>query len=149
MNPELPQVRPSAEVMPQIPGGVEYFPDGTRRTVESRPTYSPEQQSTRPEAAPQPAPVAPPIDTAQVVLPQVPQPAPVAPGVSGVADAPLIAADDDLLEKEWVDKVKKIIALTKGNPHEQARSIAALQADYLKKRYNRTVGESDSAQMAG
>lgn len=148
MNPELPQVRPGAEATPQIPGGVEYFPDGTTRTVESRPAYSPEQQMARPEAAPQPAPVLPQVGSSQLAAPQVLQPAQaIPPSTSPVSDAPTIAADDDLMEKEWVDKAKKIIALTKGNPYEQAKSIAALQADYLKKRYNRTVG--DSKQMAG
>ena len=38
---------------------------------------------------------------------------------------------------------KKIIALTKDNPYERNRVIAQLQADYLKKRYNKTLGQND------
>ena len=56
---------------------------------------------------------------------------------------PLLAADEDLIEKEWVDKLKSIISLTKDDPYERARVIAQLQADYLKKRYNRTLGQAE------
>lgn len=140
MNPELPQVRASTEAMPQIPGGAEYFPDGSVRTPELRPT-TPERPAPSPVEQPtQPSQVAP--ATAPVI------PAPQAPLIgpstdtSIVAGAPAIAGDDDLIEKEWVEKAKKIIALTKGNPYEQAKAISALQADYLKKRYNRELGES-------
>ena len=34
-------------------------------------------------------------------------------------------------------------ALTKDNPYERNRVIAQLQADYLKKRYNKTLGQND------
>ena len=65
------------------------------------------------------------------------------PGVVVDDDTPLVAADEDLIEREWVDKVKKIIALTKDNPYERNRVITQLQADYLKKRYNKTLGQND------
>ena len=82
------------------------------------------------------------------VLPTVPLPAtpavqaPVSTTTS-TDDTPLIASDDDLIEKEWVDKLKRIITLTKDDPYERARVIAQLQADYLKKRYNREMGQSN------
>ena len=146
MNPELPQVRPNAEIAPQIPGGIEYFPDGSSRSVESRPTYSPERQPAHQEQLSPQAPVTP-VDLTQLATPQVVQP--ISQPTDGVATGlPAIAADDDLMEKEWVDKVKKIIDLTRGNPYEQAKSVAALQADYLKKRYNRTIGEVSGEQTA-
>lgn len=144
MNPELPQVRPQIEAMPQIPGGAEYFPDGTVKTPESLPA-SPERQPAPVEQAPA-QPQAPPLSTTPVAVPQAPTPT-AGPIVAPVSDTPVIAADEDLIEKEWVDKVKKIIALTKGNPFEQAKAIAALQADYLKKRYNRNIGESEDQQL--
>ncbi|OYX39842.1 hypothetical protein B7Z00_00275 [Candidatus Saccharibacteria bacterium 32-50-10] len=141
MNPELPQVRPSTEQMPQIPGGIEYFPDGTARTPEKMP--NPERPSSV-EQMPRASHTVPTIAAPNVALPQVPAPSDTsAPANSPVVDLPAIAADDDLIEKEWVDKAKKVIALTKGNPYEQARAIAALQADYLKKRHNREIGESN------
>ena len=57
-----------------------------------------------------------------------------------LGDTPAMAADDDLIEKEWVDKAKKIITVTRGRPYEQAKAIALLQADYLKKRHGRELG---------
>lgn len=137
MNPELPQVRSQAEKMPQIPGSVEYFPDGTNKSPEQAPSH--EQQASQVEQLTQAAQAMPYVAAPPVALP-TPPPAVSIPVTSG---APAMAADDDLIEKEWVDKVKNIIALTKGNPYEQAKAIAALQADYLKKRYNRESGESN------
>ena len=136
MNPELPRVHPNGEAMPQIPGGAEYFPDGMVRSPETLP--APEQQPAQVEQLTQTAQAMPPMAVPQVAAPVAPatQPAPL------TDDTPVVAADDDLIEKEWVDKLKKIITLTKGNPYEQAKAIAALQADYLKKRYNRELGES-------
>lgn len=55
-------------------------------------------------------------------------------------DTPLVAADEDLIEKEWVDKAKKIIAQTKEDPHARELQIKQLQIEYVKKRYGRLIG---------
>ena len=70
-------------------------------------------------------------------------PAPTEP-VSQVVQAsddsnPLVAGDDDLIEKEWVDKAKKIIQETRSDPYIQEREVSKLQADYMKKRYGKDV----------
>jgi hypothetical protein len=49
---------------------------------------------------------------------------------------PLIAGDEDLIEKEWVDKAKKIINETKSDPYKQEVAIVGLRCDYKNKRYN-------------
>lgn len=139
MNPEVPQVRSSPESIPQIPGSAEYFPDGTNRSPERAP-INPEQQNSNVEHLTQAAQAMPYVNPVPVAAPVVPPPAVSIPITQG---APAAAQDDDLMEKEWVDKVKNIIALTRGNPYEQAKAIAALQADYLKKRYNRDIGEGN------
>ena len=54
---------------------------------------------------------------------------------------PSSAADDELIEKEWVDKAKQIVAQTKGDPHGQEKAVSRLQADYLKKRYGKDLGK--------
>lgn len=137
MNPESQPVRPNIEAVPQIPGATEYLPGGPQSPELGQ--RSPEQQA--------PAPVEQLTQSAQSAAPAVAVPVadPALPTATTAVisddDNPAIAADDDLIEKEWVDKVKKIITLTKGNPHEQAKAIASLQADYLKKRYNRVLGE--------
>ncbi|HEY1086026.1 MAG TPA: hypothetical protein VGE34_04890 [Candidatus Saccharimonadales bacterium] len=57
-------------------------------------------------------------------------------------DTPQAAGDDDVIEKEWVDKAKKVISETKDDPYKQERAVSKLQADYLRKRYGKQLGES-------
>lgn len=59
-----------------------------------------------------------------------------------VGDTPLTANDDDLIEKEWVDKAKKIVAETKDDPFRREAAVTQLQKDYQKKRYGRGLGEA-------
>lgn len=57
-----------------------------------------------------------------------------------VNDNPSVASDDELIEKEWVDKAKKVIAETKDDPYRREQEVSRLQADYLSKRYGRELG---------
>jgi hypothetical protein len=59
-------------------------------------------------------------------------------------DLPAVAADEDLIEKEWVDKAKQIISQTEGDPAQREKEVGRLQADYLKKRYGRDIGEASA-----
>lgn len=52
---------------------------------------------------------------------------------------PLVAGDDDLIEKEWVEKAKKIVQDTKADPYAQEKEVSKLQADYIKKRYGKEI----------
>jgi Txe/YoeB family toxin of Txe-Axe toxin-antitoxin module len=54
-------------------------------------------------------------------------------------DNPANAGDEDVIEKEWVDKAKKIVTQTKDDPYKQEQEVSKLQADYLKKRYGKDV----------
>lgn len=54
-------------------------------------------------------------------------------------DAPMVAADEDLIEMEWVNKAKKIINDTKSDPYLQEREVSKLQASYLQRRYGKDV----------
>lgn len=72
-------------------------------------------------------------------------PAPVSqstPVPTATDDLPLVANDDDLIEKDWVDKAKKIIIETKDDPYRREQEVSKLQADYLRKRYGRELGAS-------
>jgi hypothetical protein len=57
-------------------------------------------------------------------------------------DNPTTAGDDDLIEAEWVNKAKKIIAETRDDPHRREQEVGKLQADYLRKRYGKELGSS-------
>lgn len=52
---------------------------------------------------------------------------------------PSVASDDDLIEKEWVEKAKQVVAKTRNDPHAQDVAVGKLQADYLKKRYGKVT----------
>jgi len=53
---------------------------------------------------------------------------------------PMIANDDDLIEKEWVDRAKKIVSENRDDPYKQEEAVSELQKDYQKKRYGRETG---------
>jgi hypothetical protein len=86
-----------------------------------------------------------PVTAPQSVLPPLPpaaNDAPVAPSAPA-DDTPLIANDDDLIEKEWVDKAKQILATTKDDPYRREREVSKLQIEYLRKRYGKELAQSD------
>jgi len=58
---------------------------------------------------------------------------------SSNATTPTVAADDDVIEKEWVNKAKKVVSDTKGDPYRQEHEVSKLQADYMQKRYGKQV----------
>lgn len=58
---------------------------------------------------------------------------------AAVDTSPQVAADNDEIEKVWVDKAKKIVQQTKGDPYMQERATSRLQADYMKKRFDKDV----------
>ena len=83
----------------------------------------------------------PPSTTPAPVLPTpVVQDAPVQAATATSDDNAMLAADDDLIEKEWVDRAKKILNDTRDDPHIREREISKLQAEYIQKRYGRIIG---------
>lgn len=51
-----------------------------------------------------------------------------------------LGADDlDLIEKEWVMKAKEVVDHTQNDPYLQSKELSKIRADYIKKRYNRTI----------
>ena len=105
-------------------------------------TASPEhvEQRSAIELAPPPPPPAMPV------VPPVVQPA-ADPALQATSDPtavnPIAANDDDVIEKEWVDRAKQVILQTRNNPFAREKAIGELQRDYLMKRYGRQVGASN------
>ena len=103
---------------------------------------APEKHETEPQAIDTGAPVAP---APVVQLPSVPiaqQQDPAAAQQS--SDNPIVASDDDLIEKEWITKAKQVVQSTKSDPYMQEAEVSRLQADYLKKRYGKDIKLSSS-----
>lgn len=144
MEPQLPAPRPSGEMGPLPSGGeAPRFPGPL--SPEQAPQVAPETQPERGQAHEQqvasqggdPTFAAPPI----AAMPQISQPATAQPVAQPAQPAvnPATAADEDLIEKEWVERAKKIVASTKNDPYLQEQEVSKLQADYLMKRYGKDV----------
>lgn len=135
MNPDkLPAPQASPEY--QAPGfGAEQ--QLSPETAGERPHEQERAPAQAEQNSPPPAIVPVPLPPAVVPVPVAPQPA------DDATSGPTIAADDDLIEKEWVDKAKKIIAETKDDPYRREQEVSRLQADYLRKRYGKELGVSN------
>ena len=83
-----------------------------------------------------PMPAAPAADVTDV--PAVPA-ANEAPKTASATNAPELADDGDLIEKEWVLKVKQIVRATSNDPYEQNVQLTALKAEYMQKRYGKQI----------
>ena len=72
-------------------------------------------------------------------------PQPVADDVVTTASAvvPSTADDGDLIEKEWVHKAKSIVDRTREDPYVQSKELTEFRADYMQKRYNKTIKLSE------
>jgi len=138
MEPQLPSPSHSPE------NGPAHFPGGEVFSGANQPENAPEQaerQETREQHVGGPAGDPSAVQPAAPALPPLPTIAPPAKSTAPVTDDtnPATASDDDLIEKEWVEKAKNVVANTKHDPYLQGQEVSKLQADYLKKRYGKTV----------
>lgn len=117
------------------------------RPEQGRPAHGMERQPERKSGQRSEKPHVEPLGSPPPVVPVLPVPddpqvaddfdaVPVTP-VAG--STPAIADDADLIEQEWVDKAKEIVARTKDDPYQQNKEISRVKADYLKKRYNKDL----------
>jgi hypothetical protein len=58
-------------------------------------------------------------------------------------DAPSVADDGDIIEKEWVLKAKQIVMRTRQDPYLQTKELHKFKAKYMKKRYNKIIETVD------
>lgn len=145
MEPQLPKPQIGPESLPAreaVPSTGESFnvpapSEGLRAPIEQG-AETKEVRADSPSGDPVSAPpIAPPP------VPVVAQPSLTDDSqISGVA-TPAAAGDDDLIEKEWVDRAKQIVAKTRDDPRAQDEAIGRLQADYLKKRYGKIISSND------
>jgi|SRR5665213_1908238 len=130
---ELPL--PAMEPLPPTSNNRENVPLGSR--PEASPAYA--------ESLPTPK-----LPSAGSSIPTIPLPmsqaSPVTPidpatsnSVSTTPVASPIVDDGDLIEKAWVDKAKQIVERTRDDPHKQSEAITVFKADYMKKRYGKTI----------
>lgn len=125
----MPPVAP-VEAAPMAPRTQEQL--STESRIESSAEQSRREVATALQAAAPALPtVAPPPATAQA-----------APSGPAQSSNPLAAADEEMIEKVWIDRIKEILRDTKEDPHARETQISALQRDYIQKRYGITIGEA-------
>lgn len=136
MNPELPAPQATPENKPPQQQSGEFTANNEAVGEQS---HESEQSVQRGENQPSQTPPPVPVPAPTVVsLPTIPTPS-----AQDDTSTPTIAADDDLIEKEWVDKAKQIIAETQNDPFRREQEVNRLQADYLRKRYGKELGTSN------
>lgn len=137
MNPQANESSPSFS-LPEV------SPDKQPVTAaqEQQTAHKSEKQSAVALEQSVPAPAASAAPPAQTTSDTASQQAVPATGGSA-SNMPQIADDTDLIEKEWVDKAKEIVARTAHDPYLQNKEVTKMRADYLKKRYDKDVKLSD------
>jgi hypothetical protein len=136
MNPS-----PNEGLQLPTPVSSEQLPDahgaeaGNQSAPEQAPASSQEQQRTAAQAAVAAIPVLP-----------MPGQAKASSATASTDDSattqvttPAAADDQDLIEKEWVNKAKQIVERTREDPYQQSEQLTAVKADYMQKRYNKTI----------
>lgn len=127
-SPETLPGLPNPETTPEIPlQSPERGPAAAPERAPEQAAQSQAAMAAQPVPISLPTPIAPTVDDTQATAPD---------------DLPAVAGDDDLIEKEWVDKAKQIISETHDDPARREKEVSRLQADYLKKRYGKQLGVS-------
>jgi hypothetical protein len=78
-----------------------------------------------------------------VVLPAADDPSLIA--NNGQASTVPAGADIDVIEKEWVEKAKTIVARTKDDPHVQAVELSTIKREYVKNRFGKILPDNKAA----
>jgi len=129
--------QPNIELPPQ--------PFGPEEDLEKLPGQpsAPERTGNQPAVAAPPPPVDP---TLLAPLPHAQTPTTIVVTTPlTTTDTGLSAQDSDLIEKEWVEKAKDIVAQTQDDPYHQKKEISKVKAEYIHKRFNKTVKTDDTA----
>jgi hypothetical protein len=117
-------------------------PAGTANSVAETAPAAPEQAATVGQSAPSARPATP-IAAPPIMLPLPPMPQTDAPQndipVMTQDSASAIVDDGDLIEKEWVNKAKLIVERNRDDPYKQSEELTVFKADYLKKRYDKSI----------
>ncbi len=136
-GPNQPEQNPESLASPDNTRKMEKFPIGALEQLGGNESGERSGTLNAPQAA---------ADATTLALPTI---QPVQDSGSGAISAtptPVAAADDDVIEKEWVNKAKKVINATKGDPYAKEREVSKLQADYMQKRYGKQVKMPDESE---
>lgn len=121
-------------------------PEGLEKQRERSMEVRPDQESGQSKKAPK--------ATSDNAITQIPVPGAINIPVQDVQttksaapttdDTGMPAHDVDLIEKQWVQRAKAIVAQTQDDPHAQKKEMGKVKAEYIKKRFNKTIPTDDT-----
>lgn len=115
------------------------MPAGSQEAALQTPEQGP---AAVPEIAPRPAAVQPAAAGQAAAIP-IPAPSPSGQAADDTTTATstpaTMTADDDNVEKEWVNKARQIVERTRNDPYRQSEELTLVKADYMRQRYNKIV----------
>lgn len=115
----------------------------SERVVETLPVAASEAVIDQPKDN-QPATVTPKISATDVAAAIAAMPAPAGTPLAPAPAVPIMAADVDKIEKEWVDAAEEVIRRNATAPYAEEEGIENLQVEYLKRRYGKVVDKKPS-----
>ncbi|MBX4199401.1 hypothetical protein KW789_00695 [Candidatus Saccharibacteria bacterium] len=137
MNPSVGENGPQFESLPIPSSGEQASDQSVEKNIVSSPENSPQAQTVAAagQAANSFALPSQAVSTG-VIADDKPLPSQGAPAAN--------AQDADRIEKEWVDKAKAVIAKTRDDPYEQKIEMSKVKAEYISKRFNKTLRTDDA-----
>jgi hypothetical protein len=133
MNPNSSEVGPQFE-LPKSPEGRE------RQRERAMEAQAPEESKQTKKSPPTPQSVQPAAPVVNIPVKDVKTPQ-IGQTTTGSG---LTADDTDLIEKQWVSRAKTIVAQTQDDPYKQKKEMGKVKADYIKKRFNKTIPTDDA-----
>ncbi len=130
---ETPNLTPPSSIGESLPS-----PDQASEKSVQDPEQAPagaEQAARRAAQAATAMPTIPLPGTTPAPTPSVPTDVTITTNVN----TPNVAGDSDLIEKEWVNKAKAIVNNTRDDPYQQSEQLTEVKADYMKKRYGKSI----------
>lgn len=79
------------------------------------------------------------VSQAVTALPATPIPIQIPQATPPATATPVIADDTDVIEKVWVDKAKRIVTETQGDPYRTSKELNYLKKDYIEKRFGKSI----------
>lgn len=136
MNPNVGENQRQSEVAPSAPGKEETSSVSIEKNLVSSPENRPQQQSVAVSSQ----------AASDIALPSQSVATSLTKDDTATdkSNTSSQATDTDRIEKEWVDKAKTIISSTKDDPFEQKSAMSRVKAEYIQKRFNKTIRTDDS-----
>lgn len=117
--------------------GAEIYSDGQENAVEApvaSPESSPSSQTSPPLAS----------QSTPIIIPDTPAPV-IGSDDNNLPTVPVQTTDHkDQIEKQWLERAKSVVAVTKDDPFKQKAEMSKVKAEYIQKKFNKKIRVDDA-----